>query len=135
MSLKTKVPGRKKLQDITFVANEDLSAVKNTVVVPAGAVSAGPTKVGKPGGQGVLALGVLENEPESGQAAEVAVQGRAKIKSASTFNAGVEITVAGTAGTIEAAASGDYVVGIALEASAEAGQLVACLLTGQYQKN
>lgn len=135
MALTSKVAGNLSILDETFVANEDLSSSQNCVVVPAGSVSAGKTKVGLPGGQGVLALGVLLNDPESGELAQVRTIGRAKAIAASTFNAGVEVTIAATTGKIESASSGDYVIGIALEAAAEADHVVAIMLTGQYQKN
>lgn len=134
MALKTKVPGNLSILDESFVANEDLSDSQNCVVVPAGSVSAGKTKVGLPGGQGVLALGVLLNDPESGEIAQVRTMGYAKAIADSTFDAGVEVTIAATTGKIEAASSGDYVIGIAIEAAAEADQKVAIMLTGQFVK-
>jgi hypothetical protein len=135
MALKTNVAGELQIHDDTFTASEDLSSSKNCVVVPSGSVSAGKTKVGLPGAQGALPMGVLLNEPASAAQAEVRMLGLAKVKANSTFNAGVEVTIAATTGKIEAASSGDYVVGIAKKAAAEANQLVTVLLTGTYQKN
>lgn len=135
MALKTNVPGGFKIYDDTFVANEDLSSSQYRVVVPAGSVSAGKSKVGLPGGQGVFYMGVLLNTPASGAAAQVRILGETKVEANGTFNAGVEVTIAATTGKIEAAASGDYVVGIAKEAAAEADQLVSVMMVGPYQKN
>lgn len=135
MALKTNVAGELMIHDDTFTANEALTSSQNCVVVPAGSVSAGKTKVGLPGGQGALPMGVLLNAPASGAQAEVRMLGLAKVVANGTFNAGVEVTIAATTGKIEAAASGDYVVGIAKEAAAEANQLVTVLMTGTYQKN
>ena len=135
MALKTNIAGGYCIADETFTANEDLSSSQNCVVVPAGSVTAGKSKVGLPSGQGVLAMGVLLNDPASGAQAEVRLLGNAKVIANGTFNAGVEVTIAATTGKIEAASSGDYVIGIAKEAAAEADQLVTVMLVGQYQKN
>lgn len=135
MAIKENVAGAKQIHDETFEANEDLSSSQNCVVVAAGSVTAGKTNVGLPSGQGVLPIGVLVNAPESGASAQVKVQGNARVIAASTFNAGVEVTIAGTTGKVEAASSGDYVVGCAMEAAAEADQVVTIMLSGTYQKN
>lgn len=135
MALKTNIPGGFKIFDETFTANEDLSSSQNCVVVPAGSVSSGKMKVGLPGAQGAFAIGVLLNAPESGEQAEVRLLGEVKVSANETFNAGVEVTVQDTDGQIEAAASGDYVIGIAKEAAAEADQLVTVMLLGGYYKD
>lgn len=137
MAIKTNIPGQLPIYDDTFVADGDLTGKKNTVVVFS-AQSTGKPKIKAPTGQGVFPAGVLLDDEDTvtdGTTGEVRMLGVAKIKAASTFNAGVEVTIAGTGGTIEAAATGDYVVGISREGAAEANQLVAVTLTGTYQKN
>jgi hypothetical protein len=134
MALKTNIPGGFKIFDETFTANEDLSSSVNKVVVPVASASA-KMKVGLPGAQGAFAIGVLLNAPESGEQAEVRLLGEVKVSAAETFNSGVEVTVQDTDGQIEAAASGDYVIGISKEPAAEADQLVTIMLMGGYYKD
>jgi hypothetical protein len=134
MALKTNVPGGFKIFDETFTANEDLSSSQNKVVVPVASASL-KMKVGLPGAQGAFAIGVLLNAPESGAQAEVRLLGEVKVSAAETFNSGVEVTVQDTDGQIEAAASGDYVIGISKEPAAEADQLVTIMLMGGYYKD
>jgi hypothetical protein len=134
MALKTNIPGGFKIFDETFTANEDLSSSQNKVVVPVPSASL-KMKVGLPGAQGAFATGVLLNAPESGEEAEVRLLGEVKVSAAETFNSGVEVTVQDTDGQIEAAASGDYVIGISKEPAAEANQLVTIMLMGGYYKD
>lgn len=134
MALKTNVPGGFKLFDETFTANEDLSSSQNKVVVPVASASL-KMKVGLPGGQGAFAIGVLLNAPASGAQAEVRLLGEVKVSAAETFNSGVEVTVQDTDGQIEAAATGDYVIGISKEPAAEADQLVTIMMMGGYFKD
>ena len=135
MAPKTNVPGERQILDESFEANEDLSSSEHRVVVAAGSVTAGKSKAGLPGGQGVAFIGVMLNDPASGAVAEVRVLGEALVEANSTFNAGVELTISGTDGKVESASAGDYIVGIAKEASAEANQLVTVIMPGIYQKN
>jgi hypothetical protein len=135
VALKTNVPGGFKIFDETFTANEDLSSSQNRVVVAAGTVTAGKTKVGLPSGQGVYFMGVLLNAPASGAQAEVRLLGEVKIEASTTVTAGVEVTITDATGKISTAGSGDYVVGIAKEAAAEAGHKISVMMVGPYQKN
>ena len=135
MALFTEVGGKElHIYDDSFEANEDLSSSQN-VVVAFVASSSGPPKVGLPSGQGVFPSGVLLNEPLSGEIAQVRHLGVAKVKANAAFNNGIELTIAGTTGKVEAAASADFVIGIALQAATAADHLVKVLLTGTYQKN
>jgi hypothetical protein len=123
------------LMDESYAAAADLSSSRiNTVVVPS-AVATGRMQVTTPAGQGVLWAGVLLNEPASGALAEVREMGIAKIKAKAAFNAGIELAIDGTDGTVSAAGSGDYVVGISREAAKGANHLVSVRLTAPYQKN
>lgn len=120
--------------DDSYVANEDLSSSQFRVVVFA-AQSSGKAKVGLPGGQGVYPAGVLLNTPASGEIAQVRHRGISKVVANGAFDSGIEVTIAATTGKIEAAASGDYVVGRSREASAEANHEVSINQDGTYQKN
>lgn len=135
MALKTIVPPRLNLWTESYEANADLSAKQYTLVSPVAAAT-GKYKVGAPGGQGVLTCGVLVNTPTSGQQAEVQKLGCVQVKAAGAFNAGILLTCNDTTGTVAAAASGDYVIGMAGEGAAEANQLVKVeLLSPPFQLN
>jgi len=134
MALKTTVPQGLFVQDDSFIANEDLSSSQYSIVTFTNPATGQP-KVGLPSGQGVIAAGVLLNDPASGAIAEVRLLGCAPVVANAAFNAGVELTIAATTGKVEAAGSGDYVIGIAGEGAAEANQEVKCILNGAYQKN
>lgn len=134
MAIKTEQPKEYMLYDFSCEANASLVALQNCVVIPT-AAAAGRMKCAAPGGQGVLPLGVLLNAPASGAQAEVRTMGVVKVKANGAFNAGIQVCIADTAGTVAAASSGDFVLGISLEASAEAGHLVSVLLTIGGQLN
>jgi hypothetical protein len=89
--------------------------------------------VGKPAAQGGITYAILQNAPESGEIAELAVEGITEWRAYGAFNAGIELTVHDTNGRCEAAASGDFVRGIAREASTGAGHAVSVLLVSYYK--
>ena len=128
MALKTNIPGERQILDESFEANEDVSSSQYRMVVSAGSVTAGKNKAGLPGGQGVFPLGALLNTPASGEVAEVRMIGEALLEAVGTFNAGIQLTIDGATGLVGAAASGDFVIGIAKESSNEANQLVTVIL-------
>jgi len=134
MALKTEVPKSLPIYDDSFIANESLASSQYSIVVFTNP-SSGQPKVGLPSGQGVLAAGALLNAPAIGEIAQVRMLGCAPVKANSSFNAGVELTIAATTGKVEAASSGDYVVGIALEAASAANHVVKVLINTPYQKN
>ena len=114
------------------LASESLATEQFCCVV-AGGGAAGNMTVGKCTGQGTLMTHVLENAPASGSIAQLVAEGICEIRAHGTFNAGVEVTVHDSNGRIEAAASGDFVVGIAREASQSAGQAVSVWLVHYYK--
>ena len=123
MSLKTIVPPCLDLWTESYICDTSLTARQYTLLI-AVAAATGKYHVTTPGGQGVLTCGVLQNAPASGGIAEVRKLGTSKVVAGGKFNAGILLTVDGTNGQVEAAATGDYVIGVAGEGSAEAGQLV-----------
>lgn len=133
MAIKTTVPGSGSsyVIDESFIAATQLTvaARKNTVLAWS-AQSSGKPQVTTPGGQGVLPAGVLVSDADVASAglAEVRMFGIVEIEAKGAFNSGILLTIQGTDGRVEAASSGDYVVGVALEASAEAGQLVKVMI-------
>lgn len=77
-------------------------------------------------------IGVLQNKPNSGQAATIAYGGEAKVVAPGVVAAGIPVTCDGS-GQLTAAASGDMVIGRTLEASANAGEVIRCLITVPYR--
>jgi len=73
-----------------------------------------------PTGQGIKALGVLLNTPNTGEMAEVGVFGLFEVVSngaVSMAATGFNVTAAGTSGKAEQASSGDFILGTATEAA------------------
>lgn len=108
----------------TTSASADLSAKQfylvdvsgdNTVIVASSA------------GQAVL--GVLQNAPESGQAANVRVYGVSKVVVGTGDITAGDLVQTDASGTAIAAASGDYSIGICL-VGASAGENATILVTG-----
>jgi hypothetical protein len=78
--------------------------------------------------QGEVVDGVIQNDPESGQEVVLRVGGVSQVVANSAIAKGVDVTV-GADGKIEAAASGDYIVGETLEASGADGDIISLLIT------
>jgi hypothetical protein len=136
MALKREVAKELKILDDSGASAVDLSSSQYRAVSATGSVSSGKHTVSLPSGQGVITMGILLNAPAStGDIAQVRRIGIAKAEANATFDAGVELTPAGATGKLEAASSGDYVIGISREAAAEAGHLVSVLVLPPYQKN
>jgi predicted RecA/RadA family phage recombinase len=113
-------------------ASSDLANMQFCCVESTGGAT-GNLQVTNPTGQGTHMYAVLENAPAAGEIAQLVVEGICEIRAHSTFNAGVEVTVHDSNGRIEAAGSGDFVVGIAREASQSAGQAVSVTLVHYYK--
>ena len=95
------------LQSFSAPAGADLSALQYTFVT----VNSSGQVVGAAANS--LAVGVLQNNPLSGEAANVAMNGETKIKLGATLSAGAQVEVGATAGKAAAAAgTGSYVMGI-----------------------
>ena len=114
------------------LASESLATEQFCCVVSGGG-AAGNMTVGKCTGQGTRMTHVLENAPASGEIAQLVGEGICEIRAHGSFNAGIEVTVHDSNGRIEAAASGDFVVGISREASTGAGHAVSVMLV-HYMK-
>jgi hypothetical protein len=94
------------LQSISLTAGADLSALQYTFV---GVNSSGQCVAAS---ANALAVGVLQNNPLSGEAATVAINGETKIKLGATL-APAAIVEVGAAGVAAAATgTGSYVMGI-----------------------
>jgi len=73
------------------------------------------------------AIGILQNEPTTGQAAAVRVGGVSKAVAGASFDAGVRVC-AFTDGKINLADAGDEVLGVSLTASGADGDVVTILV-------
>jgi len=71
-------------------------------------------------------IGVLQNNPQQGEAAQVVVQGITKAQAAASFNIG-QLLMVNSAGAFLPATSGNYAVAQALE-SAASGDITTVLL-------
>jgi hypothetical protein len=101
----------------TFVAGADLSAKQYFFVK--GDSTAGQVVVC---GDGEAAIGVLLNDPTSGQAAAVAVSGKVRVEAGDTVAAGARVA-SDASGNAISAATGDYVVGVAVRGGAD-GEII-----------
>ena len=72
-------------------------------------------------------IGVAQNKPDSGQAVTVAYFGESKVTAGGTCTAGSFITTDSSGRAVDAT-SGDFVLGMALQAAATTGEIIRCLL-------
>jgi hypothetical protein len=79
-----------------------------------------------PAAAGALTLGVLQNSPILGEPANVMIEGISKALAGGTIAVGAKLTTA-VGGAFTTAATGNIIVGIALE-SAVSGQIFSMLL-------
>ena len=82
----------------------------------------------------VGAIGVLQNNPNSGQHVTIGYAGESKVVAGGSISAGVQFTT-NASGRATAAASGDLVVGRALTAAGANGQIFRALLTPTWRLN
>lgn len=76
--------------------------------------------------------GILQTKPQNGEDATLVVLGVSKGRAAGSVTANVYVTTNGS-GRITAAASGNYVIGRALEAAGAAGDLITVLVTPAWR--
>ena len=110
--------------EITFKAEADLSAVQYYVMK----VSA-EDQVNIPTARTDVTIGVLQNEPKSGENAVIRVAGTTKAKSWSTITRGTYVTATADGRIMTADTDKDVVIGIALESAAADGDIIEILLT------
>ncbi len=79
-------------------------------------------------GAGVRVVGVLDNDPTSGQAAGVAIEGVTKVIAGAAVAAGADVA-SSAAGKAITSTSGDYIAGVALQAATADGDLIAVRLS------
>ncbi len=132
MSIKVERTKVHKTMDDSAEAYVDLSGLHQCMIRAIGAAT-GNLMATVPTGQGALVYGALLNAPVEGAMAELQVEGIAEVRADSTFDAGVELTVAGVNGRVEAAASGDYVCGISREAAIAVDHCISMTIKHYYK--
>lgn len=132
MSIKPERTKVHKVMDDSAEANADLSSMHQRMVRLTGA-SSGDAKAAAPTGQGAEVYGSLLNAPIEGAMAEIQVSGIAEVQVNGAVDAGKELTVGGTDGRLEAAASGDYVCARGREAGLKANHCISVTLCGYYK--
>jgi len=124
MAIVTEVPKFSKRAIGSFVASEDLRACQYRALMGVGAAS-GKTQVALNTVDGGRIVGILLNQPNVGEVAEVAIPTcETGWLSAGTFNCNVALAANAT-GYARAATTSDYVCAIAKEASLGVSHLVA----------
>ena len=109
-----------------FVASEDLSSQKYKVVT-----LTTTAKLAVPTSATGSHLGVLQNNPTCGHEANVMVNGITKVSAGGAFATAQRVQVNATGSLIAVTSATPALgnnVGIALEPSAQAGDIVACLI-------
>jgi hypothetical protein len=118
--------------DVGFLqANSDLSALQFTAVIVTGAdfkVDAATVATA-----GTPILGILQNKPTSGQAADVRVIGVSKAKAGASYSRGVPLMIDGS-GRLIAATSTNQAVAYSLEAAGGANE-IRTVWVGQNGQN
>lgn len=107
----------------TLKASADLSAKQYHFVSISGTGTVNST------GAGLGAVGVVQNKPASGEAAEIDCDGVTKVVAGAAITPGTEARVMSDAnGAAITATATNKVLGVALEAATAAGQVIAVKL-------
>ena len=113
----------------TLLSGEDLSSSQYYAVMIELGTSNTVIVAGTPAAEGTHVIGILQNEPADGEAANVVIGGTSKIVMAANCDAGEKIMSSSGKGT-PVDADQKSVIGVALEDNAEGdGGIVEILLT------
>lgn len=112
------------LLEKTFDAENDLSSKQYYFVELGGS----DNQVDVCDGAGDLPIGVLQNEPEADEAANVRIGGTTKIVASAAITKGAYVGTTNAGKAVAKTADGDIVRGIALEAAAVDGDIIEILL-------
>lgn len=82
-------------------------------------------------GDGAVCIGVLENEPESGEAASVRIYGIAQVSAGAAISAGA-LVASDANGQAVTATTGEFSIGVALEAAGAQNDIIAIKLSTAY---
>lgn len=133
MSIKRERPKQDYVIDDSCPAFEDLTALHLCMVDATGGAANSSMTVKKPSGQGAKVYAVLLNDPDTGEIAQLGLDGIQEVRANAAFNSGIELTVAGTNGRVEAAASGDFVCGVSREAAGGVGHCISMAIKCYYK--
>ena len=114
-----------------LLAGESLAAKQYYVVKAAstaGEVVSGDTAATDP------ILGIVQNDPADGEPADVAFLGICKAAAETGVTYGSSLTISATSRVTKTTTDGDRIVGIALEASSTAGDIIRVLLSGIHDR-
>ncbi len=114
--------------DISLKAGEDLSA-KQFYIVKLSSTTDNMALCG----DSDIPLGILQDDPESGQTGSVRIHGLSKCVAGAAILSGYEIAV-DSQGRGVVATTGDYVVGLAMTAVSNAGERFTIKLGGVPEK-
>jgi len=113
----------------TFKAGEDLTSGQYLAVMIELGTSNEVIKAGTPAAEGTHVIGILQNEPDDGEAASVAIGGTSKLIMAADCDAGEKLMSSSGKGT-PVDDDQKSVIGIALEDNAEGdGGIIEVLIT------
>lgn len=116
------------LETISMDADADLSLHRYHIVRATSAKGVNVASLSTP----IEVIGVLQNQPESGEIAAVAYSGKSKIQVGAAIGANKFFTT-NASGRGVICTSGDMAVGRILEASTANGDIVTCLLNVPFR--
>ncbi len=116
------------LKDFSFKASADLSAKQFLFMLVSGVDTCTVTSAATD-----TVLGVLQNKPASGEAADVRCYGIAKVVAGGTVTAGDRVGTDNAGKAVTKTADADKIAGLALSTAAS-GELVSILLTPCAQR-
>ena len=79
-------------------------------------------------GAGDWAIGILQNNPTSGEAATVRISGKSKFSADAAVAAGAKVTPSADGQVVTAVIATDNTLGVCLEATAAAGEIGSMLV-------
>jgi len=116
-----------RFNNISLLADEALAQFRLVTLDPA--VSTTDGYAAYPAAQGNEAFGVtLGSASGSGKAVAVQYDGIAQVEASAAISAGDYVTVGDTAGRVGPATAGDLQCGVALNAAADANEIISVLL-------
>lgn len=123
--------GEVPLQSITMSAGADLSAKQYILMRFAGANTVNQASHAA-AAHALAVVGVLQNKPTAGQAAQVAVFGMSKVVAGGAITAGRALATNGS-GKAAHAASGDICFGRAMIAAGADGDIITAMIFPPYR--
>lgn len=113
-------------EDITYTAAADLRTHKNKIVR-----IAADGEINLSGAASATMIGVLQNDPNTGEAAAVAIRGEPKVIVGGAVGSAGLYLKSDANGLAVVAASGDNAIGISQETAAGSGTLIRMLIDKQ----